>query len=483
MLQVNQLIGFGSGGAGAPIQFVGGAVANKVGDTSGTTTIALNSGLTGGIASAAANGDLVIAAFATGSTADRTLSITDGSSDYTLIATELYANDTYDTNLRVAYKFVSGDTATTFGTTGSTADAGAMAVYVFRNVDPTTPLDVAATTATATDTVAANPPAITPVTNGAVVVCVGAGGHSSFSLTFSSGDLFGFQTTIGNDTQRATLGIGYRDVWPGSSFDAAPFGLVGNTDTSTDSSAAVSIALRPASPSIPVPLPITFVGAATSTKLGATSGNTTIALNSGLTGGIASAVQDGDLVIAVFATASTSNRTLAITDGSSDYTLIATELYISDNYDTNLRVAYKFVSGDTATTFGPTGSTDDPGAMIVYVFRGVDQTTPLDVAATTATAGDEASPDPPAITPVTPQSVIVVVGATGHLDSFEVYEPAPLAGFTTIYSGDTYDVTLGIGYSDNWVSGAYDPAILVLDVDEGITLYSWAAMTIALRPA
>ena len=116
-----------------PLQYVGGATATKAGATSGNSTISLTA-LTGGIASAAAAGDIVIAVFATGSTVDRALSITDGTTAYTLIGTELYSNDTYDTNLRVAYKVMGAtpDTNVTFGPTLNAADAGAMAVHVWR---------------------------------------------------------------------------------------------------------------------------------------------------------------------------------------------------------------------------------------------------------------------------------------------------------------------------------------------------------------
>jgi hypothetical protein len=205
------------------VQFVGGATASKVGATSGNSTVALNSGLTGGIASAAAAGDLVIAVYGTGSTADRTLAITSG---YTLIASELYSNDTFDTNLRVAYKFMGGtpDTATTFGPTGNTADAGAMAVYVFRGVDPDTPLDVAAVTGQAINTSRVVPPDITPSTAGAFPVVAGAAAHNGGVDTFTSSDLTDFRTVGGNDTNDVTIGVGHQDNWSSGATNYATWG-------------------------------------------------------------------------------------------------------------------------------------------------------------------------------------------------------------------------------------------------------------------
>jgi hypothetical protein len=229
------------------IQFVGGATSAKVGATSGDTTIALNSGLAGGLAAAVAAGDFVIAVFGTGSTVDRTLAITDGTNPYTLIDSELYSDDTIDTNLRVAYKVMGGtpDTATTFGPTTDAADSGAMQVYVFRGVNVATPLDVAAVPATGIDTSRADPPSITPSTAGSFIVCVGAAGHNGAVDTFTSGDLTDFQTVGGlNDTNDITTGIGHIDNWTSGAFDAAAFGHT-QADFNGYSWAAMSIVLRP----------------------------------------------------------------------------------------------------------------------------------------------------------------------------------------------------------------------------------------------
>lgn len=231
------------------IQFVGGATAAKVGATSGTSTIPLNTGLTGGIASGVSQGDMVIAVFGTGSSADRTLSITDGTTDYTLIGSELYQNgSSRDTNLRVAYKFMGAtpDASTTFGPTGNSDDAGAMAVYVFRGVDPTTPLDVAVTTASNILS-SADPPAITPLTAGAFIVCVGAAAHSEGSSTdFTASGLVDFVTRGANDVNDVCIGIGHKDDWTSGAFDCAAFstGIFIFSD-GPNSWAAMSIALRP----------------------------------------------------------------------------------------------------------------------------------------------------------------------------------------------------------------------------------------------
>jgi hypothetical protein len=231
------------------IEFVGGNTAGKLGATSGDTTIALNASLTGGIASAVSAGDLVIAAFSTGSAADRTLAITDGTNAYTLIGSELYVNDTEDVNLRVAYKFMGAtpDAATTFGPTGNAADAGAMAVYVFRGVDPGAAISGLLISASGGDSLLANPPAITPTIAGTYIVCVGAAALEGVG-TFSSSDLTDFRSQAGSDdTNDTTLGIGHKPDWTVGEFNPAAW-THGVTDNAAYSWAAMSILLPPEVP-------------------------------------------------------------------------------------------------------------------------------------------------------------------------------------------------------------------------------------------
>jgi hypothetical protein len=229
---------------------------------------------------------------------------------------------------------------------------------------------------------------------------------------------------------------------------------------------------------------IQFVGGATSAKLGATSGNTTIALNSGLTGGIASAVAAGDLVIAVFATGSTADRTLVIT-ADANYTQIGTEQYSNSTFDTNLRVAYKFMgtTPDTSVTFGPTGNNADAGAMAVYVFRGVDQTTPLDgVTPAVASATNTVLVNPPSITPATSGAFPVFVGAGAHSGGVDTYSSSDLTAFRSVGGlDDTNDVSIGIGHIDNWTSGAVDPAAWT-HTQADLTTFSNASKAFVLRP-
>ena len=228
-------------------QYVGGFAEGFVGSTS-NITISLTS-LTGGIASAPAEGDLVVVYFGVGSNTVRVPSVP---VSYTGISVSGYQNvaalsatDTYRANLIVSYKFMGSTPDTSFvltDGTNSVDDAGAVAVHVFRNVDPLLPLDVAVATATGANTGVPNPPAITPTTQNAVIVSGAAAAHIGGVLTFTSSDLTDFVTAGGNDTRDVTIGAGYYD-WDAGAFDPAQFG--GGTTANTSSWAAVTLALRP----------------------------------------------------------------------------------------------------------------------------------------------------------------------------------------------------------------------------------------------
>lgn len=311
------------------IEFVGSAALGKVGSTSASSTIALNSGLTGGIASSVSEGDLVIAIFGSASdNADRTLSITDGTTDYTLIGTEQFSADTEATNLRIAYKFmgVTPDASTTFGPTGNNSDAGATMVYVLRGVDQTTPLDVAVTAATGANTTLVNPPAITPMTTGAWVICVGAGAHTGAVDTYSSSDLSGFATKGGaNDSNDVSIGAGYF-AWTSGAFDAAQWTHT-HTPGTTNSWASTSIALRPAASNKTLTADAgsyTLTGTAATPKLGrAVAAGTSSYAVTGSTSGIAKgrrlAADTGSY--AVTGTAATLKRGFKTTADTGAYSL------------------------------------------------------------------------------------------------------------------------------------------------------------------
>lgn len=233
------------------IQLVGTQEGSFAGTTSNQTiTFALN----GGLARVPAANDLVLVFYSVGSTADRTLTITNtGATAYTYLA-DLYQNDLFDANLRVGWRLMPStpETQVILSQTFSTADAGAYIFVVLRGVDQVNPIDVTTTTAGNINTRLANPPSITPVTKGAWVISCGAAAGSTGGVYTAPAatDLLYFRTRTQVDTNDANIGVGIIP-WSGSgAVDPAAF-TGGGTDTTNDSWAAVSVAIRPAHQSPP----------------------------------------------------------------------------------------------------------------------------------------------------------------------------------------------------------------------------------------
>lgn len=359
----------GVGGA-TPVQieYVGGYAA-IVTSSSSNVTVTFGGNLTGGLASSASAGDLVVVYFAVGSTADVNLVI----AGYTEVA-DLYINDTYDANLAVGYKVMGSTPDTTVTLTGGTlgtANAGAIAIQVWRNVDPLLPLDVAAVTATSTNSAAANPPAITPVTSGAVIVAGGAAAHARGSVTFSSSDLSGFVTSGGaNNTNDATVGLGYA-TWTSGAFDPAAF-TFNSTDSGQHSWAAVTLALRPAAADALGPFLISDAQVFNS------AGNLVLNKPTG--------VREGDLMLAFYCG-----------QGVNSWTPPATFTEVVDQgQNPNVGISYRVATASEASsfTFG-VGDVSKPSAGIIAVYRNAawdaagaiaSGSNPLTVQAVTASA-------------------------------------------------------------------------------------------------
>jgi len=197
-----------------------------------------------------------------------------------------------------------------------------------------------------------------------------------------------------------------------------------------------------------------------------------------LTGGLASSPSENDLVVLSYAIGSGADIDVTVT--TSGYIEIA-DIRANDDNDANLGVFRKFMSSspDTSVTVGQTTNTTYPGAVAIQVWRGVNVTTPLDVAATTATGLDTGQPSPPAITPSTSGSVVIVAGAASQ-PTGAVFTSSDLSNFITATSPDTLDTVVGMGSFD-WTSGTFTPA--TWGGSTTASTDSWAAVTLALRPA
>ncbi len=324
------------------IQYVGG-YATSVGPSISDVTVTFGGNLTGGLASSASTGDLVLVYFGAGSTTKYGLTV----SGYTPVSF-LDVNDTFDTNLVVSYKIsgVATETSVTLvGGTQSTSDAGVIAIQVWRGVDQYLPLDVAAVTATGTNSVLCNPPAITPANQGAVIVAGGVGAHSRGVQTYSSSDLSSFITSgCVDSTNDATIGLGYT-VWTSGSFNPAAFTFTG-TDSTSFSWAAVTLALRPAG-----------------TQTGPFLISQTYVQNTSVTSSTVSkplGTREGDLMIATMATTTSTGWS-----GATGWTEVADQITAAPS----LRVAYKVATASEPSSYSFTSTSAGTHSSSIVTYR------------------------------------------------------------------------------------------------------------------
>lgn len=238
-LLYSSFLGRGGAGGGVPsvIEYVGGKAVGTLGvNTSWTTSL---TDLTGGLASAPAAGDIVIVAYGTASGGDEAIGLI--TADYNEVV-ELFADDTVDANLSVNWKLMTGtpDTSVEMSQTFSTSNAGVVAISVWRGVHPSSPLDVTTTTATGINSPNPDPPSITPVTSGAVIVVCGTSPH--IAGIYTAPDLSNFISQTSDDTLDCQTGMGSKE-WTGGPFN--PGAWLADVQTSRAWCAA-TLALRPA---------------------------------------------------------------------------------------------------------------------------------------------------------------------------------------------------------------------------------------------
>jgi hypothetical protein len=228
------------------IEYVGGQTASIT--VASPTTQTITYSLTGGLASAPAAGDLVIVGYGEGAGGDAGLSARISTSGFSLI-TELYANDSTDSNLAVFRKFMAGTPDSTLVVVGSSTSnaAATVNIQVWRGVDTTTPLDPTTTTATGTNTGNVNPAAITPAATGNVIAVFGhAATATANTSTFTAPSyLTNFlQVTRAGGIYRGVGGSGYVTGQPdGVSYDPAQWSI--SSDSTAYSYTAATLALRP----------------------------------------------------------------------------------------------------------------------------------------------------------------------------------------------------------------------------------------------
>lgn len=235
-------------------QFVGRVGAGVLGQSTAFT--ASISTLSGGIASSPAVGDLIVVFWTFSSTngTDRTLVVTNNvGTNYTTRA-DLCPPGGGGASQRwaqfyVGTKFYTGadDNFIKMPNGSFSSDNGFIyEVFVFRNVDATTPVVIS--TATVANTILGDPPSVTSTKNGSLAVVAGAGASNNIAFgEYSAGtDNTVAQTGSQQDTYSSYLGVFLKRVAldSGNSYDPPQLTHSGIDSTNWTSSTA-TLLIRP----------------------------------------------------------------------------------------------------------------------------------------------------------------------------------------------------------------------------------------------
>jgi hypothetical protein len=199
-------------------------------------------------------GDVVFVFSAISATTNYDLTAADG---YTEVV-DIFSNDTRGSNLGIFYKVMGspvGETVVVSGPTGANRaqEPFSCFVMILRGVDTDSVLDVSAVTATGVNSASADPPAITPVTTGALLLCVG---HAGIDVA-TSGALYPqtenapsgfvlryFSAVAAGARANAVLAVGSA-LWQEGTVNPGAFSIETNS-ASFSSWCAATIAVKPA---------------------------------------------------------------------------------------------------------------------------------------------------------------------------------------------------------------------------------------------
>jgi len=168
----------------------------------------------------------------------------------------------------------------------------------------------------------------------------------------------------------------------------------------------------------------------------------------------------------------------------SGFTEVA-DLFSDDTFDSHLGAFYKVMGAtpDTTVTVDGLGGADAAVAAIAWGFRGVDTTTPMDVAATTNTEINTMDATPPSINYLDAGAAIFIAAVAGHSDGNQVATmPTGYTGGGQTTQDFVNDVTVSGGYDLTPAGDPETPGQITHDGTDS-TSFSCCSVTMALRPA
>lgn len=200
-----------------------------------------------------------------------------------------------------------------------------------------------------------------------------------------------------------------------------------------------------------------------------------------LTGGIDTAPSENDIVILTQGSPS-AGGTQGLTNPPAGWTLIS-QVVSDDLKDVSLTLSYKVMGAtpDTSVDIESGGHVDNPTGATVFVFRGVDNSSPMDVTVQSQAVLNTCIPDPMPITPVTNGAVIFVSGIGCHESGVQTFTSSDLDNFISGGIDDRHDLSVGSGIKV-WNGGEFNPSTYTYGGTDS-TNWSNCVATIALRPA
>lgn len=188
--------------------------------------------------------------------------------------------------------------------------------------------------------------------------------------------------------------------------------------------------------------------------------------------------QAGDFILVVHTAYAITDLDMSLSDTSYNK---AADLYANNTYDANLGVHWKISDGTEAAIALPGGEGFRTAACAVQVWRGVDPMHPLDVPPVTATGVATWKAVSPDISTITPGSLVVLSVGVTISSSATLIAPSGFSNEVIYNSGGTisarsgmaskYSPQSGVSLGGQWDSSSVG------------SQFSWAACTLALRPA
>lgn len=223
----------------------------------------------------------------------------------------------------------------------------------------------------------------------------------------------------------------------------------------------------------------------TITKLGSTLIGTGVGVGTITVDLTSLGLQQNDLVQVVVFTAANANRTIAIT--TSGYTAInGTKVDTTDTYRTSGNMFEKFMgaSPDSSVVVTAPGSSNTAHIVIVEAYRGVNTTTPTDVAIANSSGTNSIVANALTNTPVTNNALMTYYFCGARIvGTSDLYTSSDLSGFNSAQQNSTNYTGVYAYGTKLWHTGdgAFDPAALTISGSD--TTMSWQCLARVLRPA